>query len=145
MLRGKQASWPSTVPGMRYLKPALCIPSPWGTICVSGARTNRTNQSHFFLVIQHPSSDRPAVIILQPLLLKLQGNLSTSVAIVLLSFPYHHLPLYRFLMPAEPAQPAVTAATATTKAKHGHAASTAQPAPRKVRFNVGEKVKCLRI
>jgi len=109
------------------------------------ARTNRTNQSHFFLVIQHPSSDRPAVIILQPLLLKLQGNLSTSVAIVHLSFPYHHLPLYRFLMPAEPAQPAVTAATATTKAKHGHAASTAQPAPRKVRFNVGEKAKCLRI
>lgn len=40
-------------------------------------------------------------------------------------------------MPADTAQPAAAAAPAT-KAKHGHAASTAQPAPRKVRFNVGE-------
>lgn len=36
----------------------------------------------------------------------------------------------------EQTQPA--AAAAQTKTKHGHAASQAQPAPRKVRFNVGE-------
>jgi hypothetical protein len=44
-------------------------------------------------------------------------------------------------MPADTAQPAAAAPAApapATKAKHGHAASTAQPAPRKVRFNVGE-------
>lgn len=33
----------------------------------------------------------------------------------------------------DPAQP-----QPATKSKHGHAASTAQPAPRKVRFNVGK-------
>ncbi|KIM91431.1 hypothetical protein PILCRDRAFT_623 [Piloderma croceum F 1598] len=47
-------------------------------------------------------------------------------------------------MPAEPTQPAAAAAQApSTKAKHGHAASTAQPAPRKVRFNVGTQYQVL--
>jgi mitogen-activated protein kinase 1/3 len=32
----------------------------------------------------------------------------------------------------------------STKSKHGHAASTAQPAPRKVRFNVGECCRAFR-
>ncbi|THH00979.1 hypothetical protein EW026_g1649 [Hermanssonia centrifuga] len=51
----------------------------------------------------------------------------------------------------EQAQPAATTAaaaattttTTTTKSKHGHAASQAQPAPRKVRFNVGTNYQVL--
>jgi len=65
----------------------------------------------------------------------------------LFTFPFHTTTsIVLFLMPAEPTQPAAAPAQApSTKAKHGHAASTAQPAPRKVRFNVGEKAKSLRV
>jgi mitogen-activated protein kinase 1/3 len=43
----------------------------------------------------------------------------------------------------DPAQPAAAAPAQATKSKHGHAASTTQPAPRKVRFNVGTQYQVL--
>lgn len=52
--------------------------------------------------------------------------------------PYSHSPLLLSLPPPSPTMPEQTASQPASKSKHSHATSQAQPAPRKVRFNVGK-------
>jgi hypothetical protein len=134
----------STGLGMDTCKPGHCVPLPWGIISVSGQDKTSKRKSFFWRYNIRIPTAQPLLYCSHCYSTTRQPKYKGCYCPPFLSIPPSSS--FLFLMPAEPTQPAAAAAQApSTKAKHGHAASTAQPAPRKVRFNVGEKAKSLRI